>query len=1071
MLRDRFFMHPTQAASPMSPSHSYTVVAHGDDEDSDICPVCDGECTCHKTTSVAAASTPVQQPIVRNTTGPISMMELSMRYAATVSPQSRNSPFSGQSYPPSTPTPPTVTPAPPKPSLKIKLTVPVSMLSKHRLQSQSTSNSNPTHIKRLSKSTGETTSDCANDGYESSDVPVPPPKKRGRPPKAVVTARRAVAAAQFTRSPPYKPLNPKSAAPGKLQKRSASSKVRKNLKARPAIVKKVTAKQRRENEGQDSDSDSDSSSSPSDIDMAESSLFPTFMSASAISLSGSDSSSLSDFNDSDSSIEAEEESFILADMHAAHNKARTKRELLGGDDALQKRRAGRNSDWVIRPREKSVGGSDMEMDVDSEATEEEEEDDEDGDEEDAADGDETVEETTPEVIGMGMSMEEDEETDDHHYVGLATGWSDDDDESSFDADLFFANLSDSDSDSSSSSQAPSVSMGEEGDQSDISDSTQGPRRAGLESLPFELEESWDGQVVFTNGSLGKGLVDMEFEERASQFIVESSVSPERHIRRARRGTNDEEPSQSEMSDGGYEEEDAEAEAEGDTTDEELVGEDDLPNERAMRLFSFPTSISAINPLSTVSPAVNSVKRQRAMEKRRKRWGGESPRAADILEGRVVFWGSDEEEGSFSEEERKAEEAGERNQSRMRAVDDCCDGTQNAAGSRRGAVRSDAEDAAKRFKTPTKKTPVGPRRGVFLPSTDTKQAIIGEGRNGADVPSPHPRFKGRGRPRTGPGGGGRFSSVEHLLRRHLLQSITASNLSNSLTSIASSADDALSAGRQSDDRSPFQLLVSSTAAVAGNGSESSDLAAVVEAGVLAEPIELDDVLDASFLDDTDVPVRDSSVPPPSEDDASTSTAADAAAAKNLHRWDLISVGAFRHSTENGSWDGRHTPSSSADFGTAMKSSPLSSLLWQTGGNGPPRPSSAPNSTKIKSSKHAKKRRIMMGGSGMSSPLILPLSGDRSPNTSTPHTPTSAATALTKVSPSNHGFNDDKQKTRKETRKERKLKRKGYGPVHQQHSHHQPHQFHSHHHHPNSKSRGTNSTQRTNFFASSVPPLSL
>ncbi len=123
---------------------------------------------------------------------------------------------------------------------------------------------------------------------------------------------------------------------------------------------------------------------------------------------------------------------------------------------------------------------------------------------------------------------------------------------------------------------------------------------------------------------------------------------------------------------------------GDTTDEELVGADALPNARAMRLFSLPLSVSAIDPLSTVSsPAVSPARlrrgsspgsffggsigggvatnahgglgkgylpgwdraaerKERERERRKRMWGGESVRAADILEGRVLFWDSDEQ---------------------------------------------------------------------------------------------------------------------------------------------------------------------------------------------------------------------------------------------------------------------------------------------------------------------------------------------------------------------------------------------------------------------------------------------
>lgn len=666
-----------QTTPAMPPVHTHTI---DEDDEGDICPVCDGECTC--------------TPLPSN---PLSMAELSLKYS---------SPSSGNSYPPSTPTPP----------LKIKLSIPPSMLANRRIQSTS----------KLSKSAAETTLDSANAGYTTI------PKKRGRPPKAFA-------------SPP----NQKKTlfVPKSNGKRPA-------LKARAAIVKKVAAaKNKKRRRVATSDEDSSSSSALSDVGMEgttqpdpypddDSLQFPTFLSASALSSNDSDSdssSSLSDF--SDSSIEAEEENFILADLN--NKKSRVKRELFHDD----KKRTSHNNDWIIRPRKKSEGPSDVEMnDVDSDATEQDDQQDDadQDDEEDDADA-------TEEEMAMTLDDEDDVTTDDHHrrYVGHATGWSEEEDESSFDADLFFANLSgsdsiDSDSDDDGTSSAPrhykhpSLSMAEDGDQSDISGSGMlsectesgwtGRRRAELESLPFEVTEGWDGQIMFTNGvGDGQGLVDIEFEADAERFVA----SPRK--RRRQRGqligihmeeSDDDddgmEGSDVDMSDGGYEEEDGGEGGEGDTTDEELVGEDELPNERAMALFSLPLSVSAINPLSTVSsPMVPASRRGLG----RRMWGMESPSPADILAGRAVFWDSDDELSPKS-----------------------------------GSDDAGREDSAKR-----NSLPLGPRKGVFSPSMEMRQAVIGEDRKGAEVPSPHPRFN-RGRGRTNVG---RFSAVSLIYRLSFL----------------------------------------------------------------------------------------------------------------------------------------------------------------------------------------------------------------------------------------------------------------------------------------------------------------
>ncbi|KAF8972636.1 hypothetical protein BDZ97DRAFT_1782015 [Flammula alnicola] len=394
-----------------------------------------------------------------------------------------------------------------------------------------------------------------------------------------------------------------------------------------------------------------------------------------------------------------------------------------------------------------------------------------------------------------------------------------------------------------------------------------------------------------------------------------------------------------------------------------------------------------------------------------------------------------------------------------------------------------------------KTPQGPRKGVFVPTTETRQAVIGEERKGGDVPSPHPRFN-RGRGRTSVG---RYSAVEHLLRKHLLQSIAASNtggpssaLSHSLVSTASASTSIRGGGVQAalgssstraDERcSPLELLFSSAAQVisgssgtpgqAGDDANGAAGSAICADAVPAEaePIELDDVLEASFLDDPE--------PNATRDEGA------AAAVKNLSKWDLISVGAFRQTRENG-WEGHqhhlHTPGSSADFGSVMKSSPLSSMMWQHGAGGVAgagaRPASASASNTIKGSKLAKRRRLMMSASTMSSPLILPLSAGSSGLQAITSSASSSFQKHTPTSTPTHGAEDDaekkhQQKSRKELRRERKLmKKKSYGtPQHQVQNHH-GHQFHSHNHHPNAKTRSASSLQRSNFFTTSVPPLNL
>lgn len=172
-------------------------------------------------------------------------------------------------------------------------------------------------------------------------------------------------------------------------------------------------------------------------------------------------------------------------------------------------------------------------------------------------------------------------------------------------------------------------------------------------------------------------------------------------------------------------------------------------------------------------------------------------------------------------------------------------------------------------------------------------------------------------------------------------------------------------------------------------------------------------------------------------------------KNLSRWDVISVGAFRQTREaaanNGDpaagWGSDPPSGDGFPYGNIMKTSPLSTMLWQNKGNAQKRSS---RTTDI---------------SVIISPAILPVrDGDRTPTN-----------AHSNIPPPPQHQNEYPHKSRKESRREKKTQRKNCGPVHQQHQHHQ---HHHHPHHPNMKSRGSGSMQRTNFFAtSSVPSLSI
>lgn len=243
-------------------------------------------------------------------------------------------------------------------------------------------------------------------------------------------------------------------------------------------------------------------------------------------------------------------------------------------------------------------------------------------------------------------------------------------------------------------------------------------------------------------------------------------------------------------------------------------------------------------------------------------------------------------------------------------------------------------------------------------------------------------------------------------------------------------------------SPLQLLSSDNDF--GSPSPSLPLAVLAEEPEpLAESINLDDVLEASFLAPDSSEASDNSLT--KRTNGSVTEADKLSSGKHLqrlNRWDLISVGAFRQTRENGGWTSdnhTHTPHSSVDYNSIMKASPLSAIMWP------------------KEKEKARRRRNLSEPMPIS-PVILPVGdGDRTPTGS----------GSQQQNGFNQNFNKHAQHSRKESKRERKLKKKNWGPVHHQHSHH--HHWHQHQHHPNSKTRGSAANQRS--FLSAVPPFSL
>jgi hypothetical protein len=545
----------------MPHSHTDTV---NEDEELDICPTCDFECTC-KTRPARLTSI---------------VTVLSASSSTLPSQHHQNNHHQHQQHTS-------------LPSLKIKLTVPASMLARRR--------TSPITTKKSKRATEVMSHIASEEDRAAPASSTSPPKRRGRPPRHAALPRdsnlqkpgnKVGSSSQKCRAS----LRPESHTRKDKFLRSTVPKLHASNKPKTKstiIAKASKSKKKRVTV-------SDPECSDREDDDADSAQFPTFIPASDLSSSlSSDSESDSSESDSDASIQEEEETFILADESHARDKTRVRRELFGEET----QRKSPHNDWVIRPRQKSVGASDVEMDVDTdEATTGEEEDEEEVNEDD-----------------------EDEEESDGQNRGA--GWSDEE-ESSIDADLFFANLS-----SGSSDEADDHAMAEDTDApSGTTEPTVPPR------LHLEVIQGWDGQLVFTNGlKVGQALLDMEFEASATQLLAESSASASQE--------SDVGMQTSDGADGEYEDDDGDLdESDGETTEEELVGPDGLPTARAMMLFKLPPSISTINPLSTVRSAATSPGPSRT-RRRAESTPIRSPTPADVLAGRVFFWDDDDFDGS------------------------------------------------------------------------------------------------------------------------------------------------------------------------------------------------------------------------------------------------------------------------------------------------------------------------------------------------------------------------------------------------------------------------------------------
>jgi len=558
----------------MSSAHSHTqTVSVNQDDEGDICPICESECTCDNN-------------------------------KLSIAPQKHGL----------------------APSLKLKVAAPSSSNPKpsgsnRQIRSKpSTSTSTDSRLPQ----TGQFS--VSDPRLKSHLLDPTVPKRRGRPPKVVVAARAALAAAAAASAADSSPervagpstltQRPKPKFLKKFTKPRPKSKVRGTDAIKPPLSRRkpkvddsyrpkgvVRRRPHIEDHHDSDDEDEEDNFLLEDDDDVEPSApldLPTFISASSSSSDTSSLSSLSSSEDSDSEgmgMEQEEEQNIKdsedeKEKKARKDKARVRRELLGENDPRQNARSHHNSNrWDIKPRKRSVSASDGEADVDMDAesgdTTESEDEDQDAIAADDEDELDAIEVDRDGRRKLGVS-----------FAGVVTGWSDGED-SNYDADLFFANLDDSGSDSGSNAAVEMSSMdadGEDGEQ----DSGDEIAEAMTLAAAAGLYDGWEGPIVFA-------ACDVDVE-------MDLSPSPKPSFRRRRMSssiiTTDDEQVGRQPTDptvGGNDDHPEEdygidlAESDGETTEEELIGTDGLPNARAMMVFKWPVSVGAVDPKNTLTP--------------------------------------------------------------------------------------------------------------------------------------------------------------------------------------------------------------------------------------------------------------------------------------------------------------------------------------------------------------------------------------------------------------------------------------------------------------------------------------
>ncbi|KAI0924013.1 hypothetical protein AcV5_009385 [Taiwanofungus camphoratus] len=960
---------PKQQAPSMSPSHTNTVGAvtganllSPEDDDDDICPVCESECTCQNRVN------PTQSGRDSALVPSAPSISISNASATSASPAQTTG----------------------LQTLKIKFTLPSNLkFRKQPNADHQVHNANITQNGvRLDVSSPEATQSLASSvptGINSMPqhlalgiLDPTAPKRRGRPSKAVVAAREAAKAALAEAQPASGGDTGQSHDAAQLPSGHVGKSVtplRTLVNAKQAanydVTKQKPAPAKNAQKSKDRITTVRKGGSTKNLvknavahlpladfsDDAHSDRFPTFVSAASTSTHSSSSESSEselELSSLDSEIEAEEINFLIRGDRA---KTLTRQQLANEGEPGRYDHASTNN-WEIRPRKKSVG---LEGDADSDSGNTS--DDEDGLSEDSDKDDE--EDMEADTEGDGPVKSEFDETSSRFGVsfgGDRTGWSDDE-ESSFDADLFFANLDgSSDSDSSSaelhgdedgdsiSDMDLSASLSADEEDAlllmDVDPSVQVRRRDGEYEFGLELDGlsfGWDQALFASNRP--RDIFDVDFDLRTMNADIEMRAAREE----CSSDTEDQSATMDEM---------LLEESDGETTEDELVDSNGLPNPRAMMLFRWPSTVSAINPLSTMSPppppalpnASESVRI--ALASFPAHQSSPLPTPADILAGKI-------------------------------SMDDLEDIEMDKGATTPYVVNQRSRGGV-------------PAMGEFVTSPQTMQGSAVIDGKGASIPSPFPRTK-----------------VPN--KRHRPTTEQSSNGSTSAAELPS--DSVQSASLQSSDETLTQ-----------SQKQPSEMSPT-------DAIDLDDVLDSSFLDSSPVH-RDHDVQE-QEQAVATPTGTHI---RSLSRWDRIPMAAFRRTREAAI--GTNIEGSASDTGLSVYGG-MSAMIGS--------PMFVHSKSNDKKSGSAKKRSKVKGpNSVIISPVLIPTrDGDRTPTSSSPH--------------------HMQGRSKREVRREKAMMKRKMLAKPAQHRHQQ--QYRPHHHHPNHKSRASSSMQRSGHFGSTSPSFGL